>query len=74
MGLAAFGPTMMTMMANISPATHLGMMLSSPLMGPIIRRAGFTEGFLLAALINLILGASFYPLFRRFPPAGKIAS
>jgi len=44
------------------------------MMGPIIRRVGFTEGFLLTALINFILGASFYLLLRRFTPAGKTAS
>ena len=61
-------------MGGYNASIYLGMMLSSALMGPIIRRVGFTEGFLLTALINFILGASFFLLLRRFTPAGKTAS
>jgi hypothetical protein len=46
-------------------------MLSSALMGPVIRSLGFTAGFLLTGLINLILLAGFYLLMRGFIPRLK---
>ncbi|MCX5893713.1 MAG: MFS transporter [Deltaproteobacteria bacterium] len=61
-------------MGGYNAAIYLGMMLSSALMGPVIHWWGFTNGFLLTALINLILVAGFYLLLRGFNPARKIAS
>jgi MFS family permease len=53
-------------MGGYNAAIYLGMMLSSALMGPVIRSLGFTDGFLLTGLINLILLAGFYLLMRGF--------
>lgn len=53
-------------MGGYNAAIYLGMMLSSALMGPVIRSLGFTVGFLLTGLINLILLAGFYLLIRGF--------
>ncbi|MCX5888242.1 MAG: MFS transporter [Deltaproteobacteria bacterium] len=53
-------------MGGYNAAIYLGMMLSSALMGPVIRSLGFTDGFLLTGLINLILLAGFYLLIRDF--------
>jgi MFS transporter, DHA1 family, multidrug resistance protein len=61
-------------MGGYNAAIYLGMMLSSALMGPVIQRVGFTDGFLLTALINLILVACFYLLLRGFTPARKTAA
>ena len=61
-------------MGGYNAAIYLGMMLSSALMGSVIQRLGFTAGFLLTALINLILVACFYLLLRGFTPARKTAS
>ena len=58
-------------MGGYNAAIYLGMMLSSALMGPVIRSLGFTDGFLLTALINLILLAGFYLLMRGFTPRLK---
>jgi DHA1 family multidrug resistance protein-like MFS transporter len=58
-------------MGGYNAAIYLGMMLSSALMGPVIREVGFTNGFLLTALINLILVACFYLLLRGLTPASK---
>ena len=55
-------------MGGYNAAIYLGMMLSSALMGPVIRSLGFTDGFLLTALISLILLAGFYLLMRGFTP------
>lgn len=60
-------------MGGYNAAIYLGMMLSSALMGPVISRVGFSDGFLLTALINLILVACFYLLLRGFTPARKTA-
>ena len=61
-------------MGGYNAAIYLGMMLSSALMGSVIQRLGFTAGFLLTALINLILVACFYLLLRGFTPARKTAA
>lgn len=53
-------------MGGYNAAIYLGMMLSSALMGPVIRSLGFTDGFLLTALISLIMLAGFYLLMRGF--------
>ncbi len=53
-------------MGGYNAAIYLGMMLSSALMGPVIRSLGFSDGFLLTALINLVLLAGFYLLMRGF--------
>jgi MFS family permease len=51
-------------MGGYNASIYLGMMLSSAGMGPVIGRLGFTQGFLLTALINVILVAGFYLLMR----------
>lgn len=61
-------------MGGYNASIYLGMMLSSALMGPVIQRLGFTNGFLLTALINLILVACFYLLLRGYKPAQKTIS
>ncbi len=58
-------------MGGYNAAIYLGMMLSSASMGPVIGWVGFTDGFLLTALINLILVACFYLLLRGFAPPKK---
>ncbi len=61
-------------MGGYNASIYLGMMLSSALMGPVIRWVGFTDGFLFTALINLILVACFYLLMRGFGPSRPLAS
>jgi DHA1 family multidrug resistance protein-like MFS transporter len=61
-------------MGGYNASIYLGMMLSSAGMGPVIRQLGFTDGFLLTALINLVLVAGFFLLLRGFKTAGKTAS
>ena len=47
---------------------YLGMMLSSALMGSVIARIGFANGFLLTGLLNLIITGLFYLLIKDFSP------
>jgi MFS family permease len=56
-------------MGGYNAAIYLGMMLSSASMGPVIQKVGFTDGFLLTALITVILVACFYLLLRGLRPA-----
>jgi DHA1 family multidrug resistance protein-like MFS transporter len=42
-------------MGGYNSSIYLGMMLSSALMGPVIRFTGFLDGFLLAGLVNLLV-------------------
>ncbi len=53
-------------MGGYNASIYLGMMLSSALMGPVVHRLGFTDGFLLTGLINLVLLTGFYLLMRGF--------
>ena len=60
-------------MGGYNAAIYLGMMLSSAFMGPVIRRIGFPNGFLITALVNLLIIVGFYLLMRGFsPPAGDV--
>jgi hypothetical protein len=43
-------------------------MLSSALMGPVIRLSGFREAFLITALLNFLVIGLFYFLMREFSP------
>lgn len=61
-------------MGGYNASIYLGMMLSSAGMGPVIGKLGFTDGFLLTALINLALVAGFYLLLRRFKATGETGS
>lgn len=54
-------------MGGYNTCIYLGMMLSSALMGGVIERIGFTGGFFLTALINLVLIGAFPVLMRRRP-------
>jgi len=67
-GLAAFGPTLMTLVANISPATHLGrsygwyttalytgMTLGPGMGGFIAQRGGFLLVFLFSGVLTLVV-------------------
>jgi MFS family permease len=58
-------------MGGYNASIYLGMMLSSAALGPVIGKIGFADGFLLTALVNLILVAGFYFLLRGFKAAGK---
>jgi DHA1 family multidrug resistance protein-like MFS transporter len=53
-------------MGGYNSCIYLGMMLSSALMGALIRHIGFTNGFLLSALLNFLLIAWFHHLLRGF--------
>jgi len=61
-------------MGGYNASIYLGMMLSSALMGPVIRRLGFTDGFLITALINFLLVACFSLLLKGFTPGPKTVS
>lgn len=61
-------------MGGYNACIYLGMMLSSACMGPVIRKLGYTDGFLLSALTNLILVAGFYLLLRGVRTARKTTS
>ena len=79
-GLAAFGPTLMTLVANISPATHLGRsygwyttalysgMTLGPGMGGFIAQVwGFSTVFLASAVLTLLILAVFLLSLPRTP-------
>ena len=55
-------------MGGYNAAIYLGMMLSSALMGPVIRLIGFQEAFLITALLNFLVVGLFYFLMREFSP------
>ena len=54
-------------MGGYNTCIYFGMMLSSASMGGIIRNIGFEQGFLITAVINLILVGFFYLLMKEFP-------
>jgi len=71
-GLAAFGPTIMTLVANISPATHLGrsygwyttalytgMTVGPGIGGFVAQHEGFLRVFLLSGIFTLLVLAAF---------------
>jgi len=53
-------------MGGYNTCIYFGMMVSSASMGPIIRKIGFESGFLITALINLLLVGFFYLLMKDF--------
>ena len=53
-------------MGGYNTCIYFGMMLSSASMGAIIRKIGFEYGFLITAVINLILVGFFYLLMKEF--------
>ncbi len=54
-------------MGGYNTCIYFGMMASSASMGPIIRKIGFEDGFLITAAINLVLVGCFYLLMKEFP-------
>jgi DHA1 family multidrug resistance protein-like MFS transporter len=57
-------------MGGYNSAIYLGMMVSSAGLGPIIGRFGFENGFLITALITLLITGGSYFLMKRFVPPG----
>ena len=55
-------------MGGYNSAIYLGMMVSSAGMGPVIGRIGFVDGFLITALITLVLTGASYLLMKGFVP------
>jgi MFS family permease len=53
-------------MGGYNSAIYLGMMVSSAGLGPIIGRIGFKDGFLVTALITLLITAGSYLLMKGF--------
>jgi DHA1 family multidrug resistance protein-like MFS transporter len=53
-------------MGGYNSCIYFGMMISSASMGPIIRKIGFESGFLITAVINLVLVGFFYLLMKKF--------
>lgn len=53
-------------MGGYNACIYLGMTLNAVLMGAVIERFGFTYGFFLTALVNLLLAGVFYALVRSF--------
>jgi MFS family permease len=47
-------------MGGYNTCIYFGMMISSASMGPIIRNIGFESGFMITAVINLLLVGFFY--------------
>jgi MFS family permease len=52
-------------MGGYNAALYLGMMVSATALGPVIRRIGFQDGFLITTGITILLTALSYPLMRR---------
>lgn len=61
-------------MGGYNTCIYLGMMLSSATMGAAIRGIGFSKGFFLTALINLLAIALFFLLMRSSTPANPKAA
>ena len=57
-------------MGGYNTCIYFGMMISSASMGPIIRTIGFESGFLITAMINLLLVGIFYLLMIEFSRKG----
>jgi DHA1 family multidrug resistance protein-like MFS transporter len=55
-------------MGGYNTSIYLGMMCSSLLMGPVIALIGFTDGFLITALVNLLIIGGFFFLMKDFSP------
>jgi DHA1 family multidrug resistance protein-like MFS transporter len=55
-------------MGGYNTCIYFGMMISSASMGPIIRNIGFESGFMITAVINLLLVGFFYLLMIEFSP------
>lgn len=55
-------------MGGYNSAIYLGMMVSSAGLGPIIGRIGFEDGFLITALITLLITGASYFLMKGFIP------
>ncbi len=55
-------------MGGYNSAIYLGMMVSSAGLGPIIGRIGFEDGFLITALITLLITGASYLLMKGFSP------
>jgi len=55
-------------MGGYNTCIYFGMMLSSAVMGPIIKAIDFVNAFLIAGVINLFLIGLFYLLMRDFSP------
>ncbi len=55
-------------MGGYNTCIYFGMMLSSALMGGIIVKIGFENGFHLTGLINLLLLGFFYLFMKNFEP------
>jgi sugar phosphate permease len=55
-------------MGGYNTCIYFGMMLSSALMGGIIQRIGFENGFHLTAVINFLLVGFFYLFMKNFEP------
>ena len=57
-------------MGGYNSAIYLGMMVSSAGLGPVISRIGFKDGFLITALITLLLTGVSFLLMKGFVPPG----
>ncbi len=57
-------------MGGYNSAIYLSMMVSSAGLGPIIGRTGFQDGFLITALITLLITGGSYLLMKEFIPPG----
>ena len=55
-------------MGGYNSAIYLGMMVSSAGLGPVIARLGFADGFLITALITLLITGGSYLLMKNFSP------
>ena len=60
-------------MGGYNSAIYLGMMVSSAGLGPVIARLGFADGFLITALITLLITGGSYLLMKNFSPPGTPA-
>ncbi len=61
-------------MGGYNTCIYLGMMLSSATMGVVIRHIGFEAGFLLTALLNVVIAALFYLSIRDLQRHGDTAA
>ncbi len=53
-------------MGGYNTCIYFGMMVSSASMGPIIRKIGYENGFLITAMVNLLLVGCFYLFMKEF--------
>lgn len=59
-------------MGGYNTCIYLGMMLSSFVMGLVIRGRGFESGFFITALVAVLTGGLFYILIRNFPATKSV--